>query len=153
MEGLAASLHLILNVSRILALPHPDSLFEECFTERNLPNRHRAFEPEILDVHVPMGFDGSAAPAIRRERVRRPNVLDDFVDLGNKLCPAHWWIQGGDEESMITPRQIPADRSCSETPNPVRDQPFPPFGNRQIVAHLPSKRDGWFRRIACPFQN
>src|SRR6516164_6147687 len=84
-DALGTSKHPIPDVSRILALAHPDSLFDECIAERKLPHRNSAFESEILDVHVPSRLGSTAVPAVRCQRIRRTSVVRDLFDLGHEL--------------------------------------------------------------------
>ena len=145
-DGAAASQYAILNVCCVFALAHPDSFFEECIAERKLPDWDRTFEPETLDVHVSARLDSTAHPTIRRERVRDVIVLDDLLSLGNELSAADRRIERSDQQSMIAPGQIPADRSAGESANPVRDKPFALFRDSQIVTGFSSERNCWLGR-------
>ena len=58
----------ILDVGGVLALLHPDALFEQRVGKRKPPHRNAAFQAETLDVEITLGFDGAAQPTICSER-------------------------------------------------------------------------------------
>src|SRR5215467_2081345 len=65
----ASSEHRVLYVSCILALSHPDSLFNQGIAQRKSPHGRRAFQTETLNVEITLGLEGKRHPAISSKRI------------------------------------------------------------------------------------
>src|SRR5215471_3143742 len=73
----------VFDVSGVLALPHPNPLFEQSIAKRKSPNWHCAFQPETLNVEVAFWFDGATRPTICREPVVGAVVTGGLLQLSN----------------------------------------------------------------------
>src|SRR5215831_13875321 len=73
----------VLNVRGILAVFHPDALFEQRVRKRIPPYRSGPLQPETLDVQIALGFDGAAGPAVCREQVIPAVKVRGFIQLGD----------------------------------------------------------------------
>src|ERR1700693_5674722 len=104
-------------------MTHPNAFFEKCIANGKAPNRHSSFQPEAFDVHIAVGLDCSAAPAIGSQRIIRTVITRDFVHLGYKLRAAYRRLKRRYQQAMIATGKIAAHGTRSESPDAISDQP------------------------------
>src|ERR1700731_4996750 len=107
----------------VLAMKHPDAFFENCIASGKAPNRHSSFQPEAFDMHIAVGLDCPAGPAIRSQRIISTVVTGDFVELGYKLHAAYRRLKRRYQQAMIAAGKIATHGTPSETPQATSDPP------------------------------
>src|ERR1700688_2205989 len=106
---------------------HPNAFLENCVADGKPPNRHGSFQPEAFDMHIAVGLNGSAAPAIRSQRIIRTVITGGFVELGHKLHAAYRRLKRRYQQAMIATGKIATDGTGSESSDAVGDQPLALF--------------------------
>src|ERR1700722_12046386 len=102
-------------------MTQPNAFFENCVANGKAPNRHSSVQPEAFDMHIAVGLDCSAAPAICSQRIIRRVVMNRFVHLGYKLHAAYRRLKRRYQQAMIAAGKIATHSTRSESPNAVSD--------------------------------
>src|SRR6516162_8328825 len=69
----------VLEVSGVLALSHPNPLFQHGIGKRKSPNRRCAFQAETLNVDVTFWLNGTTGPTVGCKRIVRAVVGARFL--------------------------------------------------------------------------
>src|ERR1700684_3371317 len=100
-------------------MKHPNAFLEKCIANGKLPNRRSSVQPEIFDIHITLGFNCSAGPAIGSQRVIRHVVTHRFVELGYKLHAPTRRLESRYQQAMIATGKIATHGARSESSNAV----------------------------------
>src|ERR1700722_825049 len=123
-------------MSGVLAMKHPDAFFENCIANGEAPNWHSSFQPEAFDMHIAVGLDCPAGPAIRSQRIISTVVTGDFVELGYQLHAAYRRLKRRYQQAMIAAGKIATHGTRSESPNAISDQPLALFRDIEHSANF-----------------
>src|SRR6202051_3346351 len=115
-------------------MKHPNTFFEQRIANGKPPNRRSSVQPETFDIHITLGFNCSAGPAIGSQRVIRRVVTNRFVELGYKLHAANRRLERRYQTAMIATGKIATHGARSESSNAVSDQPLALFRNAENSA-------------------
>src|ERR1700675_2707255 len=110
-------------------MKHPNTFLEQRIANGKPPNRRSSVQPETFDMHITLGFNRSAGPAIGSQRAIRRVVTNRFVKLGYKLHAAYRWLKRRYQQAMIATGEIATHGTRSESSDAVSDQPLALFRN------------------------
>src|SRR5229473_1035802 len=99
LKRLATPQECVLHVGGVLTLPHPNPLFDKRITECELPDGSSAVQPEALDVHVALGFNSAAQPAVCGKLIFNAGILNSFFQPCDKLRSTDGRVERSDEET------------------------------------------------------
>src|ERR1700676_816022 len=120
-------------------MKHQNTFLEQRIANGKPPNRRSSVQPETFDMHITLGFNCSAGPAIGSQRVIRRVVSNRFVDLGYKLHAANRRLESCYQQAMIATGKIATHGARSESSDAVSDQPLALFRDVEHSADFAAK--------------
>ena len=83
-DGRRGSRRMILNVSRVRAVLHPDTFFEPRVSNDVIQNGNAAFQMDAIEIAEALGVNHAAGPAIRAKGERLICDAREFVNFGDE---------------------------------------------------------------------
>ena len=112
----------------------PDALLDPRLAAGEGPDRHATVKPERFDREMALRAHAAVAPTIGEERVFALAVDHARIGLGEHQEASQRWIDGRDEQAVVTPGERARNGAGGVTSDAVGEPPFAALGLLKVSA-------------------